>query len=224
MIALPIARWLWGDDALVWCVTLSVLLQTGAVLTILTETWSRKKLLQWIILIITAAWLIEWVGSHTGLPFGHYHYTSRLWPQLGNVPLLIPLAWLMMLPPAWAIAHRIVGPNAPRWQFFLDPQMVAWNFWVWDQPGGYFGIPWLNYFGWWIASAFLTAISHNSQFTINNSPLTIHHPLFIIYIITWLLETGGLLFFWGLIGPGIVGFVAMGVLIGAALWKRSTSV
>ena len=43
-------------------------------------------------------WTAEAIGSKTGFPFGAYHYTDRLQPQLLGVPLLIPLAWLMMLP------------------------------------------------------------------------------------------------------------------------------
>ncbi len=89
--------------------------------------------------------------------------------------------------------------------------MVAWGFWVWEQPGGYFGIPWVNFAGWLFASALITAI-------IRPRPLPVG-PLLIIYLITWLLETIGLFFFWGLPGPAVVGFVAMGGVLLLAYLK-----
>jgi len=39
------------------------------------------------------------------MPFGHYHYTGALQPQLfGTIPLAIPCAWLMVAAGAWQIA------------------------------------------------------------------------------------------------------------------------
>ncbi|MCB9430398.1 MAG: carotenoid biosynthesis protein [Ardenticatenaceae bacterium] len=98
--------------------------------------------------------------------FGRYHYTDLLQPQIGHVPLLIPLAWLMMLPCAWAVASRFTGwrfallrPSAlTAWDQMLDPQMVGWGLWVWQQPGSYFGIPWLNFGGWIFNSVLLTTL------------------------------------------------------------------
>jgi hypothetical protein len=51
---------------------------------------------------------------------------------------LVPLAWLMMLPPAWAVARLVAGGPGiafiltaalafTAWDLFLDPQMVAWG-------------------------------------------------------------------------------------------------
>jgi putative membrane protein len=140
------------------------------------------------------------------------------------VPLLIPLAWLMMFPAAWAVAYRIVGRwgGVPfvivsalamtAWDLFLDPQMVAWGLWTWAEPGGYFGIPWQNYLGWLLATALITAAVRPGDLPTG--------PFLLIYIVTWLLETIGLLFFWGLPGPALVGFVGMGSLIWLARQQR----
>ena len=62
-----------------------------------------------VITIGAAAWICEVLGSKTGLPFGAYHYTQVLQPQLSGAPILIPLAWLMMLPPTRAVAQRLTG-------------------------------------------------------------------------------------------------------------------
>jgi uncharacterized membrane protein len=82
--------------------------------------------------------------------------------------------------------------------------MVAWGFWVWAEPSGYFGIPWHNFLGWLLTAALMTVAVRPK-----NLPTP---PFFLIYVVTWLLETIGLLVFWGLSGPALVGFVGMGSL------------
>jgi|GEM_PF-1497531 len=47
---------------------------------------------------------MEYLGSAYGFVFGRYSYTNRLGPlAFGQVPVLIPVAWFMMLYPAWAV-------------------------------------------------------------------------------------------------------------------------
>jgi lycopene beta-cyclase len=217
MIALPIVRATSSKAVFDWGVSLSVLLQAAAVLSVLYAAWGGRRTLQTAVLVAALTWAIEWLGSTTGFPFGPYSYTAALRPQLFHVPLLIPLAWLMMLPIAWAIAARLTG-GARGWRFvalsalaltawdlFLDPQMVAWGYWVWDNPVGYFGIPWSNYAGWLLTGAFITLAARPKELPLR--------PLLLIYTVTWFLEWFGLIFFWGLVGPGLVGFVGMGVFV-----------
>lgn len=230
MIALPIVDWIGGESATVVGISVGVLFQFVAVISVVAAAWGWRRTVQVILTVAVLSWVIEFVGSQTGFPFGVYDYTKKLQPQLGHVPLLIPLAWMMMLPPVWAIAQRITGPMTGRgwrawvrfvlvaaaaftaWDLFLDPQMVAWDLWRWADPGGafpasYFGIPWVNYGGWFLSAAILTV-------AIRPGPLPAP-PLLLIYGITWALESIGLAFFWGLIGPAIFGFVGMG---GMLLW------
>src|ERR1700753_880222 len=39
------------------------------------------------------SYVLEEIGVRTGLVYGHYHYSDMLGPKLGDVPVLIPLAW-----------------------------------------------------------------------------------------------------------------------------------
>ncbi len=223
MVLTPIMAALWGDAVRSWIVSLGVLLQIVTVVLILGNSWSASRTALAVVLVSLLAWGAEALGSTTGFPFGRYTYTAALQPQIGQVPLIIPLAWMMMLPPAWAVADRITrgqrgwrfalvsGLAFTAWDFFLDPQMVHWGFWAWQEPGGYFGIPWLNYAGWLVVSTLLTLIVRPRALP--------WQPLILIYAITWGLETIGLIFFWGLVGPGLVGFVAMGGMLGWA-WRR----
>ena len=224
MISIPIQRWVWGEGAVLRGFIIGVLLQVLVVLVLLHRIAGLSRTLQAVVGIALFAWAIEWVGISTGLPFGQYHYSDRLQPQLVGVPLLIPLAWLMMIPPCWAVAARMTRrfPTGRRpvkywmfclvsalaftaWDLFLDPQMVRWSLWAWDQPGGYFGIPWTNFVGWVLAAALLTAL-------LRPRPVP-DVALAIVYCLTWALESVALVFFWGLAGPGIVGFAVMGMFV-----------
>jgi putative membrane protein len=236
MISIPILRWVWGGSVIPLGMSLVVILQVGAAISALGRTWPRARLLTACLVVVLAAWGVEYLGSTTGFPFGRYTYTSALQPQLGGVPLLIPLAWLMMLPSAWAVAALLVGaarlnglaarlafiPIAAAamtaWDFFLDPQMVGWGFWRWlgpPQPADYFGIPLVNFAGWLLASCAITALAHPPIALIGARRAS--GPLLGIYAITWALQTVGLAAFWGQPGPAIGGGVVMGVMLALAL-------
>jgi len=227
MISIPILSWVIGDAVLPWGVMVTVLLLVASVLGVLLRAWGVVRVLRMTAIVLPVAWLIEWIGSTTGFPFGQYHYTDLLQPQLGHVPLIIPLAWLMMLPPAWAIAAVITQGRGrlafvlvsalafTAWDFFLDPQMVKWGYWVWAEryvdSSTYFGIPWVNFLGWILSAALLTALAQPGQIPIQ--------PLVTIYVVTWILQTIGQLCFWQMPGPALTGFVTMGLMIGWA-WVR----
>ncbi|RMF48927.1 MAG: carotenoid biosynthesis protein, partial [Chloroflexota bacterium] len=104
MISLPISRWTLGEEATPLALSIGVIFQVAVGMSFLAQRWSAWRLMRTGLTVILLGWAVEWIGHQTGFPFGFYSYTERLQPQLGGVPLLIPLAWLMMLPPAWAVA------------------------------------------------------------------------------------------------------------------------
>jgi putative membrane protein len=230
MISLPLAKSAWGEAALPIGITISVLAQSAAVINILVLSWGNRRVQGVIALILPAAWLVEYVGSTTGFPFGAYHYSDRLQPQIGGVPAIVPLAWLMMLPPAWSVAYRITGGRGKTafvvlsalaftaWDLFLDPQMVGWGLWGWESPDAvhYFGIPLANFAGWLLASALITALA----LPVLRRVRLLLQPLFVIYAITWVLEAIGQFIFWGLPGPALVGFVGMGAMVWWAVKRK----
>lgn len=223
MVAIPVVRWTWGDNAKLPFVMAGVLLQAMAVLVILAEVWGWRRTGQTAVLIALLTLVVEMLGANTGFLFGHYDYTSRLQPQVWGVPLLIPAAWLMMLPPSWATMSFLLRGGRSEtavqrwwrqvgfivgsalaltaWDLLLDPQMVSWRFWVWQQPGGYFGIPWQNFWGWFVTAAILTWLLRPARLPVR--------PLLVVYTITWFLETVGLAVLWGMPGPALVGGLAM---------------
>jgi len=222
LVVLPLTQRSLGAEALPRGVTISVLLQLSAVLAILADAWGWGRVLRVAAVVAALAWAAEAIGAATGFPFGAYRYTAALQPQLAQVPLLVPLAWLMLLPLAWAVAQAVVGSARPlrftlatalaftAWDLFLDPHMVSWGFWMWAAPGGYFGIPWTNFLGWLLVSAVITLVVHPT-----GAPV---RPLLLIYTITWALEAMGLAFFWHLPGPAAAGGLAVG-LFALLAWR-----
>lgn len=118
------------------------------------------------------SYVLEEIGVRTGFIYGHYHYSDMLGPKLGSVPIIIPLAWFMMIYPSWRVAgvltHAINSDSIPgrsaqaliaamvmtAWDMVMDPGNTAAGLWVWEQGGIYFGVPRQNYFGW-ILTTFL---------------------------------------------------------------------
>ncbi|HET8614718.1 MAG TPA: carotenoid biosynthesis protein [Actinomycetales bacterium] len=58
---------------------------------------------------LAAALVVEGVGLRTGRPFGHYAYRGTLGPTLGDVPVVVPLAWLMMVYPCLLLARLLAA-------------------------------------------------------------------------------------------------------------------
>lgn len=115
----------------------------------------------------------ELLGTTIGLPFGEYHYTGALGMRwFGHVPLLIPLSWFFMAVPSYALARAAVPYHSVGrvvlaslvllgWDLALDPAMSrATAYWVWAEQGAYYGMPWLNLFGWYVTGlALMTALA-----------------------------------------------------------------
>ena len=223
LIATPIGLWTVEAGIFPFLASLGVLAQLGATISALSLEWSARRILAIGAAVFALAWLVEFWGVMTGFPFGEYSYTPAMQPQIGGVPALIPLAWMMMLAPAWGVAQAILGGKQARlkgwywllfaalagaaftaWDLYLDPQMVAREMWAWKAAGGvtFFGIPWANYVGWWLTSSLITLLIRPTRLPVL--------PLLAIYAVTWIFQGIGLGVFWGLPGPALAGFVAMG--------------
>jgi uncharacterized membrane protein len=149
-----------------------------------SSTLGVRRAVAFFALTVLAAWIFEAVGVATGLIYGHYHYTATLGPWLGSVPILIPLAWFMLLYPSYVVANlivdgRVVGTPGTRahliglsllgalvmtaWDLLADPILSgpAFRAWVWEHRGVYFGVPLQNYVGW-VATTFVVFLLYRS--------------------------------------------------------------
>lgn len=143
-----------------------ILVAAGALVLLLL---ARAPLVRWITAFVAVYFISlgsELSGTAFGFPFGPYHYTPLLgarWFDL--VPLVIPLSWFMMAIPAYYLAIRAgpqVGPLLwiplgalilTAWDLALDPAMsYATVYWRWEVDGPYYGMPWVNLWGWLFTS------------------------------------------------------------------------
>lgn len=135
-----------------------------------TEGFSR--MVQFFVVSAVVAYGMEEAGVRTGLIYGPYHYSDMLGTKLGHVPIIIPLAWFMMIYPSWRVAQALLRGVDIRsitgvtvraviaalvmtgWDMVMDPGMARAGTWVWEGGGPYFGVPLRNYLGW-IVTTFL---------------------------------------------------------------------
>ena len=128
--------------------------------------WSG--IVAFIVICLVVSNILENTSILTGFPFGHYHYTDVLGPKLFLVPLLIGLAYFSTGYLAWALSTVLIGDvrrESNAFTTFAVPfigsfLMVMWDVgfdptfstirhaWIWEQGGGYFGVPLTNYLGW----------------------------------------------------------------------------
>jgi uncharacterized membrane protein len=192
-----------------------------------------------LVVLVTAGgtgWAAEAIGVHTGYPFGEYLYTDLLGPQLLDVPLLVPLAWIMLGYPCLLLGRTLAsgsgmarrvrtallgGLALASWDLFLDPQLVALGGWQWrfPQPAlpGIPGIPLTNYAGWILVSIILVAVL-DAALQLSNwriGTLTAGQQATPAAVLawTWLGSTVGNLVFFGRPAVALYGGVAMGLLV-----------
>src|SRR2546425_8247274 len=128
--------------------------------------WSG--MVTFIVICLVVSNILENTSILTGFPFGHYHYTDVLGPKLFLVPLVIGPAYFSTGYLAWVLANVLIGDvkreaNAftvvavpfiasflmVMWDLCLDPNFsTVQHQWIWEQGGGYFGVPLTNYLGW----------------------------------------------------------------------------
>lgn len=146
-----------------------MLLATAAVAIYAYRTLGMWHCLGFMIPAIGLSLGSELLGTSTGFPFGHYHYLSGLGYKIaGLVPFTIPLSWFYLGFSAYIIARagleNLAIPQILKyagaigfgsllltsWDFVLDPAMSQTTvpFWIWEQPGAFFGMPYENFSGW----------------------------------------------------------------------------
>lgn len=195
--------------------------------------WAAKMWLGWrdAILLFTAlgfiALLIETSAILTGFPYGHFGYSDHLGIKLfGIVPWTVSFAWPPLLIGAYAVAGNLFASRIARivatilllliFDVVLDPGAVRLGFWMYAEPGVFYGVPFSNFSGW-LASGFAGA-------AILELVISRFRPLLPVPI-QLTSSAFFIIFFWtalsafaGMIAPAMIGVL---VLIGLGLaWRK----
>ncbi|WP_407428961.1 carotenoid biosynthesis protein [Arcticibacter sp.] len=146
----------------------------------------------WIFLAITyvAGFLVELVGTQTGLVFGSYSYGGTLGYKIFDTPLLIGVNWILVIYSA-GMALSILGvrnlyaflflgaSSVTLLDFLIEPVAMEYDYWDW--AGGV--VPVQNYIVWFIFSAVLLLGFHKAKFAKNSGPAAI---LFVVQFLFFL--------------------------------------
>jgi uncharacterized membrane protein len=144
------------------------------------QTLGGKAISVFLGITVVVTYVMEWLGTHFGIPFGNYYYTNNLGPLILDVPIVIPIQWFNALYVCYIMANItlsrsgngmsasllkqilltsiITGLFMVSWDFINDPYMVGVGSWVWTSPIEFFGltfygIPLSNFLGWVFTSA-----------------------------------------------------------------------
>lgn len=181
--------------------------------------------------VFVGGFLVEVVGVHTGIPFGRYHYRHDLGASLWGVPLVIPLAWLMMAHPARVVAGRLSSSRwalaavaaiaLASWDIFLDPQMVDAGHWRWSDVRhhlpGVSGVPLSNFAGWLLVALALMLLVQAAAPLVATQRRDLEAVA--LWVWTWLSSALANVAFFHRPAVAAWGFVAMG-LVGIPLLRR----
>lgn len=225
----------------------TTLLTFSVSLTHAIYTLGWRHTLAFLAICFAVSWSYEQVGVATGWIYGPYYYTDYLGIKLGHVPLLIPMAWFMVIYPSYIMANLIgqdcvIGtPQKSIWWLWLSLLssfiMTAWDLvvdplltlqpyeaWVWTEGGSYFGIPAQNFGGWLVTTFTVYLIYRAVEMRWRPAPmLQLTRSLAAIPLILY----GSLIVLDGFSGNGpeplpIIAIFAMGgpLLMAIARWAR----
>lgn len=131
--------------------------------TCLLLSYSRLtyRLLLAILVVGIAGFTAEYIGVHTQLLFGEYHYGNNLGYKLAGIPLLIAINWVMLSFSAIAIVISLQisvlvkallsATLMTLLDFFIEPVAINSDFWSWADGI----IPIYNYVCWFVLSFIL---------------------------------------------------------------------
>jgi uncharacterized membrane protein len=204
----------------------AVLLFAAASLAHSAVTRGARTAVTVLALLGAGGLLVEAVGTASGVPFGRYAYTGSLGPALLGVPLVVPLAWVMMGWPAYLVGARLGTGTMPRlaiaawalasWDLFLDPQMVANGQWRWSDPSptlpGVPGVPVTNYAGWLVVAAVLMVGLRTAAGPAAETVSTRDGVPYALYLWTYLSSVLAHAVFFGVPAAALYGGVGMGAV------------
>jgi putative membrane protein len=155
---------------------LLILLQVGFALLHGAQRYGWRAVRVFVVAGLVISNILENLSIRTGVPFGHYHYTGG--GKIFLVPWFIGPAYLATGYLAWVVATVLLGDvrrSSPwlttigtpviaafamtAWDLSLDPvASTIHHAWIWENSGGFFGVPLVNYLGWTLTVYLFTQV------------------------------------------------------------------
>lgn len=135
------------------------------------QVYGKIRGVSYSLFVIFLSILVEHLGVKYQIWFGNYYYEKDFGLMIGDVPITIGFAWLMVIAGTHELSYTFVSSiQSFKYVFFvfigsllavamdliLDP--VAFHvkqYWLWTDGGIYYDIPFSNFTGWfWLAMVF----------------------------------------------------------------------
>jgi putative membrane protein len=134
------------------------------------KQYGWKPTLMFALLAFVVSTIFEDLSIHTGFPFGNYHYQSVI-ANIDQVPFAVGLVYIAVGYFSWTLGSVLLN-NADRhldrkfniivlplvstfimcqFDLVIDPSTSTYQGgWIWEQGGGFFGVPLVNFLGWYL--------------------------------------------------------------------------
>ncbi|MBU4216577.1 carotenoid biosynthesis protein [Candidatus Parcubacteria bacterium] len=173
-----------------------------------TLTYSRGFFL--ILLAALTSFVFEVIGINYGTFFGaDYVYQGQNFSFiLFNVPLFVPLYWAVFIYIGYSISNSFlnwIGKSRPTKDkndfiilplliifdgllvtaidIFMEPILVKFGVWTWLSKGQYFGVPFVNFIGWFTVAIITTGIFRVFEYFIPRSIYKISDSVMLIPVL-----------------------------------------
>ena len=143
-----------------------IVIQLGYVFLHGTLRYGWRAVVVFVVGGLVISNILENLSIQTGFPFGHYHYTGD--GKIFQVPWFIGPAYLATGYLAWVVATALLADVRRRsswlvtigtplvgafamtaWDLAFDPsRSTVDQVWIWENGGGFFGVPLVNFLGW----------------------------------------------------------------------------
>lgn len=161
----------------------------------------------YFVIAVLATNVFENMSIVSGFPFGQYEHTAAMGPKIWHVPIIVGPIFAVAGYIAWVIAGILLGDvfSKARGIAFARPVIAAilttsWDLcvdaiggtanrdWIWANGGSWFGVPWLNFFGWlltmWVSFQLFAFYLNRREPLVQISPVSVYWRQPIVY---WLL-------------------------------------
>jgi putative membrane protein len=198
-----------------------------------------RKAVTGVGLLTLYAYGIEYIGVHTGWPYGPFEYLVDLGPTVSGVPLGLPVFFLPLVVNAYLLVLLLLGDLADKtlvrllsvialvltMDVVLDPGAVGLGFWQYDEPGavllggafgtqgGFYGVPLSNYAGW-VLSATVAVVTLDWAFDHDALLTRVRNcPFMLDDMVSFVILWGGInVWFGNYLPAAVAGLIGLGLL------------